>query len=66
MSTVIDVELALVVLCVALAGLFTCIAAVVWEPGMRQGWKARVGFFVAVVLATAFAVASLIVPALEL
>ncbi|WP_055128543.1 hypothetical protein [Pseudomonas mediterranea] len=66
MSEYFIMDLSIVVCCVTLAGVFACIAAVVWEPGARQGVWVRVQFFAAVVLATTFAVASLIVPALEL
>lgn len=56
----------IVVVCLALAGVFGCIAVLVWEPGKRQGWRAQVGFTVAVVLGTLFATASVVVPLLDL
>ena len=60
------IVLSQVVVCVCLAGLFACIAALVWEPGLRQGWKEKTSFFAAVVLGTGFAVASLVLPWLEI
>lgn len=59
-------NLLIIVICLALAGLFACIAVLVWEPGLRQGWKVNTAFAIAVALGTVFALAALVVPALEL
>lgn len=54
-----------VIVCLAVSGTFACIAVLVWKPGTRQPWYCKVGFTVAVCLATVFSVAALIVPSLE-